>query len=128
MSNPNISEILADIYSHIKVYLKNYAQYLGYDVAEKSVKIASYILANFIVAAIAGLFFNIVLIALVFCWGMINNAMPAALLFLAIFYFILAWFFIIFRNALIKRPIQRQMIRFIFAEPSELEDEKEKKD
>lgn len=125
MTQRKISEIIGDIYGHSKTYIKNYVQYLGYDSAEKFVIIASYILTNFIIAAITGVFVNIVILALIFYIGYINNAMAAALLFIAIFYFLLALIFLIFRNSLIKKPIQKQIIQFIFSQKESEEKQSE---
>ena len=121
-----ISEIIADIYGHVKTYLTNYFQYLGYDSAEKFVKITSYILTNFIIAALTGLFLNIIIISLIFYVGYINNSIAGSLLFIVIFYFILGLIFILFKKPLIKNPIQKQIIQFIFAE-NETEDHETKK-
>lgn len=117
MVNRKLTEIFEDFVAHIKDYLKNYGKYLGYDAAEKGIRVTSYILTNFIVTALAGLFFNVVFLTVVFYFGYVNDAMGNALLIIAVVYFVLAWLFILFRNPLIKKPIQKQMVRFIFTDP-----------
>ena len=116
MAHRKISEILSDIYDHLKTYLTNYIKYIGYDGAEKFVKTTAYVLTNFIVAAVAGVFLNIVFLAVVFYFGYTYDAMPSAFLFIAVFYFLMALIFILFRNSLIKKPLQKQIIQYIFSE------------
>ncbi len=116
MPERKISELLSDILEHIKDYIRNYAQYFGYLATEKSVKVTAYVLTNFIVALAVGLFLNIIVIALAFYFGYIYNAIETSFLFLAIFYFVLTLIFILLRRPLIKKPLQKQILRFIFTD------------
>ncbi|PSR05926.1 MAG: hypothetical protein BRD49_03160 [Bacteroidetes bacterium SW_10_40_5] len=116
MANRKISKILGNILEHFKEYMRNYAQYFGYLATEKSVKVTAYVLSNFIVALAVGLFLNIIVIALAFYFGYIYDAIESSLLFLAIFYFVLILILILFRRPLIQKPIQKQMLGFIFTD------------
>lgn len=116
MADRKISEMLGDILENIKEYLQNYAQYFGYLATEKGVKITSFVLTNFIVALASAFFLNIVIIALTFYFGYVNDAIGGSFLFIAIFYVVLSLIFIIFRKPLIKKPLQRQMVRFVFTD------------
>jgi len=125
MSERKISGILRTLINHLITYAKNYLKYLGYEAFEKSVKVTSNIISNFIVVVIAGLSLNVMMITLAFYVGYVYDAIAEALLFIAGLYFVLALLFIIFRKSLIKRPIQKQIIQFVF--DPEPDDHKESK-
>lgn len=115
MANNKLSDIVYTLYYDFIAYLKKRFELYKLEAIEKGVVLTAYIFSKFILATLLAIFGNLIIIMLAFYFGYIYDQIATALLGLTLFYFLLMLIFVLFRRQLLGKPLQNQLISFIFS-------------
>lgn len=114
MSEMPFKALAKRLFQYCLSYLKNYADYLRYEAAERVVISLAYVISNVVAILILALCLNITFLSLVLAFGIAFNAIPTALIVIAGFYLIAGLVLLIFRKSIISRPLQKQIVTLLF--------------
>lgn len=114
MENSSITYHLSVLVKDFKEYIELKYQFTRLDSIEKAVAITSFLATGLILMFLAVGIFLFISIGLGFLFGKVlqNNFYGFSLM--AGIYLVIAIFLYIFRNSLIKRPVQRNLLKTIF--------------
>lgn len=102
------------LFSYLLSYIKAYGDYLRYEAADRVVTGLTYVVSNVLAVVLLAICLNITFLALVFAIGIAYKALPTALLVIAGVYLLAGLVLVVFRQALISRPLQKQLVELLF--------------
>lgn len=117
MSELPLKALIKRLYQYLITYAYDYLQYLGYEVAERVVKSIAYLITNVLVIVLLSLCLNIAFLGLAFALGILTQSLPTTLFVIAGVYFTTGMALLLFRKTLLLRPLQKQLITFLFNDP-----------
>jgi ABC-type uncharacterized transport system permease subunit len=117
MSNLPLKALIKRLYQYLVDYASAYLEYYAYEAAERLIRSIAYVVSNALVLILVSICLNITFLAVVLAIGLATQALPTALGAIAVFYFLVGAILLLFRRALILKPLQKQLVALLFDNP-----------